>query len=92
MGGASGRSEKLKHCNFCGKNQREVRKLIAGPSVYVCDECVGLCNDIIFEEIEEQQPTEISISAEGVELQSRYILAALYKLPSDTPFFIRKLE
>ena len=44
---------KLLHCNFCGKSQHEVRKLIAGPSVYVCDECVELCNDIISEELQE---------------------------------------
>ena len=44
---------KLLHCNFCGKSQHEVRKLIAGPSVYVCDECVELCNDIIREELKE---------------------------------------
>ena len=41
---------KVFHCSFCGKSQHEVRKLIAGPSVYVCDECVSLCNDIINEE------------------------------------------
>ncbi|MDP7037935.1 MAG: ATP-dependent Clp protease ATP-binding subunit ClpX [Myxococcota bacterium] len=39
-------------CSFCGKNQKEVRKLIAGPTVYICDECIGLCNDIIAEELE----------------------------------------
>lgn len=44
---------KLLYCSFCGKNQNEVRKLIAGPSVYICDECVDLCNDIITEEIAE---------------------------------------
>lgn len=44
---------KLLYCSFCGKNQHEVRKLIAGPSVYVCDECVELCNDIIREELQE---------------------------------------
>jgi len=44
--------EKLLYCSFCGKSQDEVRKLIAGPSVYVCDECVELCNDIIKEELE----------------------------------------
>ena len=43
---------KLLYCSFCGKSQHEVRKLIAGPSVYVCDECVDLCNDIIREELE----------------------------------------
>ena len=40
-------------CSFCGKSQREVRKLIAGPTVYICDECVRLCNDIIRGEIEQ---------------------------------------
>lgn len=44
---------KLLYCSFCGKSQHEVRKLIAGPSVFICDECVDLCNDIIREEIEE---------------------------------------
>jgi ATP-dependent Clp protease ATP-binding subunit ClpX len=49
-----GRSDdgKLLYCSFCGKSQHEVRKLIAGPSVFVCDECVELCNDIIREELE----------------------------------------
>ncbi|MDK1024935.1 MAG: ATP-dependent Clp protease ATP-binding subunit ClpX [Gammaproteobacteria bacterium] len=46
---------KLLLCNFCGKSQHEVRKLIAGPSVYVCDECVELCNDIIREELQENR-------------------------------------
>ena len=47
------REEKLLYCSFCGKSQHEVRKLIAGPSVFICDECVDLCNDIIREEIHE---------------------------------------
>jgi hypothetical protein len=42
-------------CSFCGKHQREVRKLIAGPTVYICDECIGLCNDIIAEEIDREE-------------------------------------
>jgi len=46
--------EKLLYCSFCGKSQNEVRKLIAGPSVYVCDECVELCNDIIRDELQEE--------------------------------------
>jgi len=53
--------ENILLCSFCGKSQHEVRKLIAGPSVYICDECIALCNDIIQEEIEDdvsQQPTE----------------------------------
>jgi ATP-dependent Clp protease ATP-binding subunit ClpX len=42
--------EKLLYCSFCGKSQHEVRKLIAGPSVFICDECIELCNDIIRDE------------------------------------------
>ncbi|MDH5387714.1 MAG: ATP-dependent Clp protease ATP-binding subunit ClpX [Gammaproteobacteria bacterium] len=52
-------SEKLLYCSFCGKSQHEVKKLIAGPSVYVCDECVELCNDIILEEMEEEASSAI---------------------------------
>ncbi|MDO2947784.1 ATP-dependent protease ATP-binding subunit ClpX [Aeromonas simiae] len=58
-----GEGEKLLYCSFCGKSQHEVRKLIAGPSVYICDECVELCNDIIREEIR-----DISPKKEGGEL------------------------
>jgi ATP-dependent Clp protease ATP-binding subunit ClpX len=43
-------------CSFCGKSQKEVKKLIAGPTVYICDECIGLCNDIIAEEVERDEP------------------------------------
>ncbi|TMO65204.1 ATP-dependent protease ATP-binding subunit ClpX [Pseudoalteromonas aurantia] len=50
------KSNKLLYCSFCGKSQHEVRKLIAGPSVYICDECVDLCNDIIREEIKDIAP------------------------------------
>ena len=62
--------DKLLYCSFCGKNQNEVRKLIAGPSVYICNECIDLCNDIIKEEIsettesdEENFPVPIEIKA-----------------------------
>ena len=48
-----GEDGKLLYCSFCGKSQHEVRKLIAGPSVFICDECVELCNDIIREEMQE---------------------------------------
>ena len=48
---------KLLYCSFCGKSQHEVRKLIAGPSVFICDECVELCNDIIREELEDASET-----------------------------------
>ncbi|HCA75439.1 ATP-dependent protease ATP-binding subunit ClpX [Alteromonas oceani] len=49
---------KLLYCSFCGKSQHEVRKLIAGPSVFICDECVELCNDIIREEIKDISPNK----------------------------------
>ena len=58
--GKGGEGSKL-FCSFCGKSQDEVRKLIAGPSVFICDECVDLCNDIIREEIQdsdEQEPSD----------------------------------
>ncbi len=54
---------KLLYCSFCGKSQHEVRKLIAGPSVFICDECVELCNDIIREEVE-----DVVTESEGVKL------------------------
>ena len=47
-------------CSFCGKNQEDVKKLIAGPSVYICDECVDLCNDIIEEEIKADDPDTLN--------------------------------
>ena len=52
--GRSADGGKILYCSFCGKSQHEVRKLIAGPSVFICDECVALCNDIIREELEEK--------------------------------------
>jgi ATP-dependent Clp protease ATP-binding subunit ClpX len=58
--GRSGDSNKILYCSFCGKSQHEVRKLIAGPSVFICDECVELCNDIIREELEEKSQSSRS--------------------------------
>ena len=58
--GRGGDSGKILYCSFCGKSQHEVRKLIAGPSVFICDECVELCNDIIREELEEKASTSRS--------------------------------
>src|SRR5579883_136227 len=55
--GRGGEGGKILYCSFCGKSQHEVRKLIAGPSVFICDECVELCNDIIREELEEKAAT-----------------------------------
>ena len=83
---------KLLFCSFCGKNQNEVRRLIAGPSVYICDECVDLCNDIITEESEvpdEQEasgslpvPTEIKSTLDdyviGQERAKKILSVAVY--------------
>jgi ATP-dependent Clp protease ATP-binding subunit ClpX len=65
-----GEDGKLLYCSFCGKSQHEVRKLIAGPSVYVCDECVELCNDIIREEMQEQSQTSRSKLPRPQEIKS----------------------
>jgi len=54
MARVSSRREKKLYCSFCGKSQNEVRKLIAGPSVYICDECIELCNEILAEEYEKE--------------------------------------
>ncbi|RTZ72915.1 MAG: ATP-dependent Clp protease ATP-binding subunit ClpX [Gammaproteobacteria bacterium] len=68
---------KLLYCSFCGKSQHEVRKLIAGPSVFVCDECVELCNDIIREEMEEgndEQRTSLPTPHEIKEGLDNYVI------------------
>ena len=74
----SGDSGKLLYCSFCGKSQNEVRKLIAGPSVFICDECVDLCNDIIREEIQESSGEEgsskLPIPAEINEILNQYVI------------------
>ena len=90
--GSLGAGGKLLFCSFCGKNQNEVRRLIAGPSVYICDECVDLCNDIITEEsqvIESEAaaeklpvPTEIKTILDeyviGQERAKRILSVAVY--------------
>ena len=74
----SGDNGKLLYCSFCGKSQNEVRKLIAGPSVFICDECVDLCNDIIREEIQEagteDDKTKLPIPAEINEILNQYVI------------------
>ncbi len=61
---------KLLYCSFCGKSQHEVRKLIAGPSVFICDECVELCNDVIREEMEETSGDTVNTLPNPHELNS----------------------
>ncbi|UTW12983.1 ATP-dependent Clp protease ATP-binding subunit ClpX [Marinobacterium rhizophilum] len=75
--GKGGEGSKL-FCSFCGKSQDEVRKLIAGPSVFICDECVDLCNDIIREEIQEiesqEQSDRLPIPAEIKKTLDEYVI------------------
>ena len=72
-----GEDGKLLYCSFCGKSQHEVRKLIAGPSVFICDECVELCNDIIREEMQEsvgQSSDKLPIPAEINATLDQYVI------------------
>ncbi|KAG1707532.1 ATP-dependent Clp protease ATP-binding subunit ClpX [Nymphon striatum] len=76
--GQGGKGEgKLLYCSFCGKSQHEVRKLIAGPSVFICDECVDLCNDIITEELQEKtedESTKLPVPKEINEFLDDYVI------------------
>jgi ATP-dependent Clp protease ATP-binding subunit ClpX len=69
-------------CSFCGKNQKEVRKLIAGPTVYICDECISLCNDIIAEELGNSETTggfkELPKPADILEVLDEYVVGQSY--------------
>src|SRR5258708_21425944 len=65
-------------CSFCGKSQNDVRKLIAGPTVYICDECIELCNDIIAEEWEEEKSKELRGLPKPAEIKTvldQYVVA-----------------
>src|SRR5690348_7706916 len=75
--------EKLLYCSFCGKSQHEVRKLIAGPSVFICDECIELCNDIIREETQGEQGAKGTKSDLPVPHEIRKILDQ-YVIGQDT--------
>nr|WP_315476402.1 ATP-dependent Clp protease ATP-binding subunit ClpX [uncultured Undibacterium sp.] len=71
--------EKLLYCSFCGKSQHEVKKLIAGPSVFICDECIDLCNDIIRDEINALEPissakSDLPTPVEITELLDQYVI------------------
>ena len=61
----------LLSCSFCGKTQRQVTKLIAGPGVYICDECVDLCNDIIEQEVRDGRPRPLDADIEAAARAAR---------------------
>lgn len=75
----SSSGEKLLYCSFCGKSQHEVKKLIAGPSVFICDECIDLCNDIIRDEASSMEPvaggkSDLPTPQEICELLDQYVI------------------
>ena len=81
-GGRGDEAGKLLYCSFCGKSQHEVRKLIAGPSVFICDECVELCNDIIREEASDSgqsgDSNKLPIPAEINDILDQYVIGQDY--------------
>ncbi|MDD9961382.1 MAG: AAA family ATPase, partial [Gammaproteobacteria bacterium] len=81
-GGRGDEAGKLLYCSFCGKSQHEVRKLIAGPSVFICDECVELCNDIIREEASDAgqsgDSSKLPIPAEINDILDQYVIGQDY--------------
>ena len=68
--GKNNKESKILYCSFCGKGQNEVRKLIAGPSVYICDECVDLCNNIIEEELSGDEENQDLVLYKPKEIKS----------------------
>jgi hypothetical protein len=73
-------------CSFCGKTQDQVRKIIAGPTVYICDECIDLCNDIIFDEVDREHQQEQEKEAQCTCCAKEYKRADLSRFPDDTLF------
>ena len=83
----SAAAESLLHCSFCGKSQTEVKKLIAGPGVYVCDECISLCNAILDEEdILTAEPEAMENASTGV------LLAHLARLTTESDGLVHQLR
>ena len=74
----TGSSDTPLYCSFCGKSQHETRKLIAGPSVYICDECIDLCNEIIRDEVQGEAPgtpsSELPIPSEIAAILDQYVI------------------
>jgi len=79
------------YCAFCGKSKGEVRTLIAGPSVFICCECVNLCNEILAENNADYAQKAASVSEEASELKAETLLVALRHYPPETRFRIARL-
>ena len=74
--------EKDLHCSFCGKSRYKVRKLIAGPKVYICDECVDLCNDVIEEDWEEDKGDRVDKPGEPSQIQGTGLICEFCHMPT----------
>jgi hypothetical protein len=81
-------------CSFCGKHQREVKKLIAGPTVYICDECIGLCNDIIASELEGPETAEarplLRFRIERLKREAGWLRECLQRFGAEFPEPVRR--
>ena len=80
-------SKSTLYCSFCGKSQHEVRKLIAGPTVFICDECVELCKDIIHEEIK----SSLGKSRDGTPTPKEICGHAIMRRPKGRSMILKKL-
>ena len=84
-GKAQPATDEIKRCSFCSKTQHDVRKLIAGPAVYICEECVDLCNDILAEEFREKPKIDTKASAQTDQSPSVPLQGCLLcRLPKET--------
>mgnify|MGYP000323963439 CR=1 FL=1 len=85
-------SGKLLYCSFCGKSQHEVRKLIAGPSVFICDECVDLCNDIIKEESKELNKVSSARKVNWLGAENQEIFRKMFLQVKDSETYFEFME
>jgi len=82
-------------CSFCRKSQAEVRKLIAGPTVYICDECISLCNDIINEELDKDEntvPQDAEVNRRTVCASAAHRLARMLAFVPDAQPLVQRVE
>ena len=92
MLGRKANQDKTLYCSFCGKSQKEIVKLIAGPSVFICNECVALCNAIIDEALPDDIQRAGEIPETEIELKAETLRAALSKYHREVRFMIRRVQ